>query len=820
MSEYIIAGKNIHGYSDMRVKYDACTGAIICGSGEVRSPFGPRNIFSGFHWGIDLSTSGGELPVRAPEGGNVTTSHADGGGSGGRTVTLIGDSGAKYVFMHLSSFASDKGSWRAEKGDVVGITGNSGLHTTGPHLHFAYAPIGGSKYKLGYADPYGHIFYELNSDTPPSPPAEFKEYSGPETVSTKDQGTYKPTGYSAVGNEEEYYYPSGTGKADSDKGNLVLNSTSVNLTSDFINEKNAASYQNVMRIYVDPSIKSTITVDGINLKDYSSHGEESSQYSMDVNDMKNATGISYPLIKMKRHIFNHREIIKFEVDYSDFTPKVRGIFMILKDSNLTANMPLEGDLLNVEIRSRNPILKSIRQDFVITSVIVMGNGAGMYGKMMMIRGKLQVEGLTSYSVEIPGFNGTSKDVLMNSAVNLGLGFAFNDFDNTSDVQTWSSGEKTMEEFIIDTTNRAWKNPESFFKSWIDPYYNLTFINVNYTLNSPDSEKCTDITAFTNNVPTRADYNEEDYVKDIPLYKMFTNLEQFKGTPFYIIKWNPVNNVNTVRESIGNDRTASIYLHNQNLVNQEVESYEDVMIGTANNPAKLETTVHLQNNRQTDTDANPDVAKQNPKSVTLKSAPQVQQTASDDDAKTAESNRSDISKRYTLDSMKTSTSSFNSVTGETTTETKTYTAAETMTTTSTTNAAGKSTVDNTTYSGNTNQNYLTSNEQNYINNMELEKLYIVITVSGACMQVLRGDRVPVYLTRKWKDATQVPDDEYVKNPAAYKFYCGNYIVDGIKYIYDPNMVRDKEATDIPEYNMYTELTLKRREWPYPEDVKKS
>ncbi|NBK25893.1 MAG: M23 family metallopeptidase, partial [Spirochaetia bacterium] len=417
----------------------------------------------------------GEISVRAPEDGAITNSRNT---EGGNTVTLYGSSGAKYLFMHLSSFMCASGA-TVKKGDVIAITGNTGSHTTGEHLHFAYIPTTGSPYKYGYADPYGKIFYSFNPLEQPTPPAEYKEYNGKDGISTSTAKGTSGTGGSIAG-EEDYYYPKGTGKSDSTGGNLVLNSNSINLTSDFISEKNKASYENVMRIYEYPSIRPTITVDGISLQDMSPHGNDGGSYSSNLNDMKNTVGISYPLIKMKGHIFNHNEIVKFTIDYSSFIPSINGVFIITKDTNITVNMPLEGDVMNVELRSRNSILKSIRQDFIITSVNVIGNGAGIYGKMMMVRGRLQVEGLTSYSVEIPGFNGTSKEVIMNSAVNLGLGFAFNDFDNTSDVQTWSSGEKTMEEFIIDTTNRAWKNPQSFFKSWIDPYYNLTLINVNYT----------------------------------------------------------------------------------------------------------------------------------------------------------------------------------------------------------------------------------------------------------------------------------------------------------------------------------------------------
>lgn len=109
-----------------------------------------------YHAGIDLKTREVEgFPAFAVEDGWISRLRATPNGYG-RAVYLRGDSGRTYVYAHLSRF-SDRigalvraaqvrdgqyrvelepaaGSLRVERGEVVGLTGQSG--TAGPHLHF------------------------------------------------------------------------------------------------------------------------------------------------------------------------------------------------------------------------------------------------------------------------------------------------------------------------------------------------------------------------------------------------------------------------------------------------------------------------------------------------------------------------------------------------------------------------------------------------------------------------------------------------------------------------------------------------------------
>ena len=118
--------------------------------------------------------------------------------------------------------------------------------------------------------------------------------------------------------------------------------------------------------------------------------------------------------------------------------------------------------------------------------------------------------------------------------------------------------------------------------------------------------------------------------------------------------------------------------------------------------------------------------------------------------------------------------------------------------------------NNTWSGNIHQNYNNAVYCNSLNRAELEKLYIVIECEGLCLQVMRGERVPVYIM--YNDAMDRTSAPRSTNAEFNKFYTGYYIVDEISYEYN---VKTNDG-----YGPFTtKMTLKRREWPAPEAIKK-
>ncbi len=69
---------------------------------------------------------------------------------GGLSVYLLGDSGARYYYTHLSEMGPQAAGDRVEAGEVLGFVGDSGNARGTPHLHFQWAPDG----KTGWQNPY------------------------------------------------------------------------------------------------------------------------------------------------------------------------------------------------------------------------------------------------------------------------------------------------------------------------------------------------------------------------------------------------------------------------------------------------------------------------------------------------------------------------------------------------------------------------------------------------------------------------------------------------------------------------------------------
>lgn len=86
------------------------------------------------HWGIDL-VAPENSPVKAVGDGTVVYAGFTAGG--GHTLMVQHAANRISVYMHNSRLEVSTGD-RVRRGDVVAIIGNSGDHSTGPHLHFEW----------------------------------------------------------------------------------------------------------------------------------------------------------------------------------------------------------------------------------------------------------------------------------------------------------------------------------------------------------------------------------------------------------------------------------------------------------------------------------------------------------------------------------------------------------------------------------------------------------------------------------------------------------------------------------------------------------
>ncbi|WP_271396530.1 peptidoglycan DD-metalloendopeptidase family protein [Salinicoccus roseus] len=141
------------GLEDRRQYYERCLEVFsdFGESNDDNQPSGPASwlnqyrisyefgtydlpINNGNHFGMDFAMPVG-TEIRALTDGTVEATNWDAQG-GGNTITIAEPNNEYYQFyMHLSQFIVSAGE-TVSAGDVIGLSGNTGSGSEGPHLHF------------------------------------------------------------------------------------------------------------------------------------------------------------------------------------------------------------------------------------------------------------------------------------------------------------------------------------------------------------------------------------------------------------------------------------------------------------------------------------------------------------------------------------------------------------------------------------------------------------------------------------------------------------------------------------------------------------
>ena len=503
---------------------------------------------------------------------------------------------------------------------------------------------------------------------------------------------------------------------------------------------------NLVRLIEDPKIKKDIRFDELSLS-------ENGGTSTNGGSQLNTVGNDYPIIRINDMVLGKDDIQSMLISSRGFLPTIELSLKFANTALISKNMPKDGDMISVFVRTNTSAINYLRNDFIINHVDsnVSSKSAN---NTVFLRGELFIEGFTSNNNTF-GIIGTSKDVMKEIAKKFKMGFAYNDADDMNDLQNWLCCFSSPQVFIEDVTRHSWKNNMSFFKSWVDLYYNLCFVNVNKFLSSDENpEDEIDLTFFSSTVALNTLASSNDKPDDAkPFLKVFSNFDSFKGSSFYISKWHPVNRSNSL--SSGYSNIINSFTHNQNVYIENKDNCEDTLIvNPVYDTSKLDSYIILRGRAKYDENANPD----------------NEQARVNYSMQNTYINHIWSGVEYKMDKDENSSS-------------------------------------NNTWSGNVHHNYHNAAYQNEINDIELNKLYIEVVCDGLCLQVMRGERVPVFLKYNTPlDKNISPDD-----PAFNRFYSGYYIVDSIEYKYN-----GKVKTGYSSFS--TIMSLKRREWPTPEAIK--
>ena len=510
----------------------------------------------------------------------------------------------------------------------------------------------------------------------------------------------------------------------------------------------------ITRLVEDPAIKKRIEFDEISLQEDQHVPNLEASYPV-----YTVLGSDYPIIRINDALVAKADIGEMVVSSEGFVPTISLTLNFKTTEFMNRHMPKDGDMISTYMQVNTKALNYLRNDFIVTSCS-SNIKKGKQSNTVFLEGKMFIPKI--YSMQ-PTFAviGTSKDVFKEVAKEYGLGFAYNDPEDTNDYMDWICCKQKLPDFLNDVISHSWKDGIDFYKTWIDLYYNVCFVNMNkFLLSSESTENDLDYTfrtIVTNFYETQKDKTTENPEKII---KIFSNEDSFKDSPFYIKNWKPINNSSDISLSYGYESDSFAFVHNQKVYEGDSENCFNVSQNVPNfDENKVNDHIILRGRGKWEEGKNPvdDLRRVNYDFVNQYITSTwcgVEYVMSEEDAKNK---------------------------------------------------------DNTQWAGNVHPNYPHAPYHNKINNMELNKMYIEIECPGLCLQVMRGEKIPVYII--YQTTMDAAINRAEKNQDVYsktnKFYSGFYIVDSISYVYK----NKKDAFS----NYTTKMILKRREWPTPEPV---
>jgi len=266
-------------------------------------------------------------------------------------------------------------------------------------------------------------------------------------------------------------------------------------------------------------------------------------------------GGSKPWIFINDFPIDDKMLESVEIDLTDFYPTIFLEFSLKSGKFTTRQIPRDGDVVSVFIRSHTDILIPIEVHFLITKVETSkskdpeGNEMTYY-----INGILNVPLLYAEDCfSIP--NTTSIKALSAIAAKLKLGFATNEKE-TKDEQTWICAWETYKDFIKNITEHAWSGDNAFYDSWIDWYYKLNFSNMNKQMSAPDSSPAHLGLALY----TKDDYDYK-YTSDIigqDIKHVLTNDPSAKDSNYYFSSIEILSNAGEINITNGYKRYVHFY----------------------------------------------------------------------------------------------------------------------------------------------------------------------------------------------------------------------------------------------------------------------
>ena len=241
--------------------------------------------------------------------------------------------------------------------------------------------------------------------------------------------------------------------------------------------------------------------------------------------------------------YNIKSIEYLKIDMNGDIPELFMTFKIFETQFLFSGFPKDGDLLCLYIKSTSEVYKPIRHDYTIVEVSsnipeqisgmpISSKSTSVY-YTFAIKAQLRIPKLFQHLCKSYS-NSTSWETLRKVAKELKLGFASNE-KNTNDKMNWISPNLTQLWFIDNVVNNSWKGEDDAFEWWIDPYYNLNFVNINKQLFGPDSNDGIDyiIPDYGSSMGVMGGFDSTQKNTEFEIPLIITNDPYYSKYPFFI-----------------------------------------------------------------------------------------------------------------------------------------------------------------------------------------------------------------------------------------------------------------------------------------------
>jgi hypothetical protein len=299
-------------------------------------------------------------------------------------------------------------------------------------------------------------------------------------------------------------------------------------------------------------------------------------------------GVEFPLIIINGYRFNQNDIKSFELNIDGMLPTLE-LTVVDNGSNFNAeSFPRDGDVITVRMaaRSKNDY-KDIHIDFDITevdsppsSVLIKGDGGGKY----TFSGEMKIPGINAEQCKSYG-KGTTIDHLEKIATDLKIGFASN-VDTTNDESNCITAFEPIIDTIEDLVKHSYVNDDSFQTFCIDPFYYLTYVDLNVMLNAPDDFEEA-LIAMDIDLNDIVDKDASNTTNEIKSDLLLSTKPELEGTNLHIDKYSLKNNAGRMSKKNGYKRVLQFFENDseEGLVNFNIEPLSSTVLKDIVEPLK-------------------------------------------------------------------------------------------------------------------------------------------------------------------------------------------------------------------------------------------